>query len=158
MNTLCCCNFHVVVNGFRVPGFLIFTPICHYYLTLSWTQSGYKNGSYRERAFYKVVLWEFFDTSTLFESFWYQNQFFLHLFGSPHEPLCGRVVRPVEGLGDEDVNCGSIDRRVQEELQNESGKRWQGHVETVHQVRNDEVPELQELLGDCGGQEARQER
>lgn len=64
----------------------------------------------------------------------------------------------MESLGDEDVNCGGIDRRVQEELHNESGKRGQGHVQTVHQVRNNEIPELQELLGDCGGQEASQER
>lgn len=64
----------------------------------------------------------------------------------------------MEGLTDEDVKRGGIDRRVQKELHDESGKRGERHVQAVHQVGNDEVPELQQLLGHCGGQEARQER
>lgn len=35
---------------------------------------------------------------------------------SPHEPLCGCAVRPVEGLSDEDVNSGGVDDCVEEEL------------------------------------------
>lgn len=64
----------------------------------------------------------------------------------------------MKGLTDEDVYCDGVYCRVQEELLDESGKGREGHVKTVHQVRNDEVPELKELLGDRGGQEARQER
>lgn len=73
---------------------------------------------------------------------------------SPHEPLRGCAVRPVEGLSDEDVECGAVDRRVQEGLRDETRKRGERHVQAVQQVWNDEVPELEQLLGDRGGQEA----
>lgn len=82
---------------------------------------------------------------------------FLLLFCSPHEPLCGRAAWPVEGLCDEDVKSVSIDRRVKQKLQNKSGTRGEGHVQTVHQIRNDEVPKLQQLLGHRSSQEAHQE-
>ena len=64
----------------------------------------------------------------------------------------------MEGLTDEDVKCGGVDRRVQKKLHNESGERGERHVQAVHQVGDDEVPELQQLLGHGGSQEARQER
>lgn len=79
------------------------------------------------------------------------------VFSSPHKPLRCCAVRPVEGLGDEDVDGGNVHGRVQEELPDESGKGGKGHVQAIHQVWNDEVPELQELLRDCGGHEASQE-
>lgn len=64
----------------------------------------------------------------------------------------------MESFSDENVEGGSIDRRVQEELRNESRKRGEGHVQAVHQVWNDEVSELEQLLRNCGSQDACQER
>lgn len=63
----------------------------------------------------------------------------------------------MESLSDEDVNRGGVDHCVEEKLHDESGERGERHVQAVHQVGNDEVPEFQQLLRDCGGQEARQE-
>lgn len=75
---------------------------------------------------------------------------------SPHEPLHGGAVRPAERLGDEDVNGGGVDGGVQQELPGEPVQRGEGHVQAVHQVRHDEVAELQELLGNGGARHARQ--
>lgn len=80
---------------------------------------------------YSFLVWEFLISDAS-----------LQLYCSPHEPLGGRAVRPVEGPSDKDVKSGSIDCRVQQKLQNESGERGEGHVQAIQQVGNDEVPEL----------------
>lgn len=48
----------------------------------------------------------------------------------------------MESLTNKDINGCHIDHSVQKKLYDESREGWEGHVQAVHQIRDDKVPEL----------------